>query len=147
MSGAKVQNFILVKSGYYFISCLTILSEFNILFLSFLLELWRANMKLSTKITVGLVLGIIFGIILNLFFPQFVPKLDQYVLTPVGKAFLNVIQFVVCLVIVIIVTDFSDWNCCILSQLLISDCIAKYLCRNLHISSILSYVLLIHQLR
>lgn len=52
-------------------------------------------MKLSTKITVGLVLGIIFGIILNLFFPQFVPKLDQYVLTPVGKAFLNVIQFVV----------------------------------------------------
>ena len=52
-------------------------------------------MKLSTKITAGLVLGIIFGVILNLFIPQAVPALDEYVLTPIGKIFLNLIQFVV----------------------------------------------------
>ncbi|MED4203657.1 dicarboxylate/amino acid:cation symporter [Neobacillus mesonae] len=52
-------------------------------------------MKLSTKITVSLVLGIFFGAILNVFFPSIVPTLDQYVLSPVGKGFLRIIQFVV----------------------------------------------------
>ncbi|WP_313238148.1 dicarboxylate/amino acid:cation symporter [Sporosarcina ureae] len=52
-------------------------------------------MKLSTKITVGLVSGIIFGIILNIFLPQAVAQLNEYVLSPIGKVFLNLIQFVV----------------------------------------------------
>ena len=52
-------------------------------------------MKLSTKITAGLVLGIIFGVILNIFLPQAVPQLNEYVLSPIGKVFLNLIQFVV----------------------------------------------------
>ncbi|WP_153731516.1 dicarboxylate/amino acid:cation symporter [Sporosarcina obsidiansis] len=52
-------------------------------------------MKLSTRITVGLILGIIFGFILNVFSPQTVPQLNEYVLSPVGKVFLNLIQFVV----------------------------------------------------
>ncbi|MGG5254691.1 dicarboxylate/amino acid:cation symporter [Neobacillus sp. SM06] len=52
-------------------------------------------MKLSTKITASLILGILFGAILNAFFPSVVPVLDKYVLLPVGKGFLRLIQFVV----------------------------------------------------
>lgn len=53
------------------------------------------GVKLSTKITVSLILGILFGVILNAFFPGYVTGIDQYVLTPVGKGFLRIIQFVV----------------------------------------------------
>ena len=51
--------------------------------------------SLSTWILICLGLGIVFGVVLNLYFPQVVPVLDRYVLTPIGKAFLRLIQFVV----------------------------------------------------
>jgi len=50
---------------------------------------------LSTLILIFLGLGIVFGVGLNLYFPDWVPVLDHYLLAPVGKAFLRLIQFVV----------------------------------------------------
>lgn len=52
-------------------------------------------MNLSTRISVSLVAGILFGAILNLFFKDFAMPLDKYLLAPVGKAFIRLIQFVV----------------------------------------------------
>ncbi|UNL87291.1 dicarboxylate/amino acid:cation symporter [Priestia koreensis] len=52
-------------------------------------------MKLSTKITLGLILGIIVGALLNGLLPDHVGFLDKYILTPIGQAFLHLIQFVV----------------------------------------------------
>ncbi|MDQ0218177.1 dicarboxylate/amino acid:cation symporter [Peribacillus cavernae] len=52
-------------------------------------------MKLSTKILVGLLLGILFGALLNKVFPELVDPMDRYVLSPVGEAFIRIIQFIV----------------------------------------------------
>ena len=52
-------------------------------------------MKLSTKILVALAGGIVFGAILNLFFQGAIAPINDYLLTPVGKIFLRLIQFVV----------------------------------------------------
>ena len=51
--------------------------------------------KISTSILAALVVGIIFGSGLNLYFPDQIEPLDQYLLSPVGQAFLRLIQFVV----------------------------------------------------
>lgn len=51
--------------------------------------------SLSTVILASLALGIGFGAVLNLYFPASIPTLDRYLLDPVGKAFLRLIQFVV----------------------------------------------------
>lgn len=53
------------------------------------------SLGLSTLILVSLGIGIIFGVVLNLYFSEIVPVLDRYVLAPLGKAFLRLIQFVV----------------------------------------------------
>ncbi|MDX2229876.1 MAG: dicarboxylate/amino acid:cation symporter [Leptolyngbyaceae cyanobacterium bins.349] len=53
------------------------------------------SLSLSSLILIFLSLGIGFGVVLNLYFPEFVPPLDRYVLSPIGKAFLRLIQFVV----------------------------------------------------
>lgn len=52
-------------------------------------------MKISTAILVALVVGIIFGTGLNLYFPDSIATLDRYFLSPLGQAFLRLIQFVV----------------------------------------------------
>ena len=52
-------------------------------------------MKISTLILVALVLGIIFGTGLNLYLPGAIESLDHYFLSPIGQAFLRLIQFVV----------------------------------------------------
>lgn len=52
-------------------------------------------MKISTLILAALVVGIIFGTWLNLYFPDLIEPLDRYLLSPVGQAFLRLIQFVV----------------------------------------------------
>ena len=68
-------------------------------------------MKLSKMITIGLVFGIIFGVILNVFLPQVVPQLNEYVLSPIGKIFLNLIQFVVVpIVFTSLIMGFSSIN-------------------------------------
>jgi Na+/H+-dicarboxylate symporter len=52
-------------------------------------------MSISTLILLALTAGIGFGAVLNGFFPTIIPPLDSYILTPVGNAFLRLIQFVV----------------------------------------------------
>lgn len=52
-------------------------------------------MKISTLILAALVVGIIFGAILNLYFPTLIEPIDEYFLSPLGQAFLRLIQFVV----------------------------------------------------
>lgn len=52
-------------------------------------------MNLSTLILSSLGAGIVFGAILNGFFPTAIAPLDHYLLTPLGSAFLRLIQFVV----------------------------------------------------
>ena len=52
-------------------------------------------MKISTLILAALVVGIIFGSLLNLYFPDLIEPLDKYFLSPLGQAFLRLIQFVV----------------------------------------------------
>lgn len=52
-------------------------------------------MNLSTLILVALGLGAAFGTLLNTVFPAGIAPLDQYLLDPVGQAFLRLIQFVV----------------------------------------------------
>ncbi|PSM46833.1 sodium:dicarboxylate symporter, partial [Chroococcidiopsis sp. CCALA 051] len=52
-------------------------------------------MKLSTLILAALGLGIAFGILLIYGFPDAIAFLDYYLLSPLGEAFLRLIQFVV----------------------------------------------------
>jgi len=52
-------------------------------------------MKISTLILAALILGIAFGILLIYGFPNSIPFLDYYLLSPLGEAFLRLIQFVV----------------------------------------------------
>lgn len=52
-------------------------------------------MNLSTLILTALGLGVVFGSVLNNFFPTVILPLDQYLLMPLGQAFLRLIQFVV----------------------------------------------------
>ncbi len=52
-------------------------------------------MKLSTKILIGLIAGILLGALLNGVFPDWVKPLDHYLFSPVGKAFIRIIQFIV----------------------------------------------------
>ncbi len=52
-------------------------------------------MNLSVLILASLGVGIIFGALLNGFAPDASAPLDHYLLTPLGKAFLRLIQFVV----------------------------------------------------
>lgn len=52
-------------------------------------------MKLSVKIILGLILGIITGLLFNLFAPNLFGPIDQYVFTPLGKIFLNLINMLV----------------------------------------------------
>lgn len=52
-------------------------------------------MNLSSRILLGLALGVLVGAALNLFFPGAAPVADQYVFSPLGSAFLRLIQFVV----------------------------------------------------
>jgi proton glutamate symport protein len=54
-----------------------------------------SSINLSTFVLVALGAGILAGTVLNLYFPAYGQPLDQYLLTPVGKAFLRLIQFVV----------------------------------------------------
>lgn len=51
--------------------------------------------SLSNLILASLAVGIGFGAILNLYFPVSIPLLDRYLLDPIGRAFLRLIQFVV----------------------------------------------------
>lgn len=53
------------------------------------------SLDLSSLILIALGVGIVFGLVLNLYFPAVAPTLDQYVLAPLGKIFLRLIQFVV----------------------------------------------------
>jgi proton glutamate symport protein len=55
----------------------------------------KRPISLSTLILVSLGMGIIFGTLLNLYAPSAIVPLDRYVLTPLGEAFLRLIQFVV----------------------------------------------------
>ena len=52
-------------------------------------------MNLSVKIIIALVLGAITGILMNLFVPDLFTPFDTYVLTPVGKIFINLITMLV----------------------------------------------------
>jgi proton glutamate symport protein len=52
-------------------------------------------MNLSVLILVAMGVGIGFGALVNGFFPTAIVPLDQYLLTPLGTAFLRLIQFVV----------------------------------------------------
>lgn len=52
-------------------------------------------MKLSTKIIIALIAGGITGLLINLFAPGIFPQLDQFVFTPLGKIFLNLINMLV----------------------------------------------------
>lgn len=52
-------------------------------------------MKLSVKIIIGLILGIITGLLLNIFASDWFGPIDQYVFTPLGKIFLNLINMLV----------------------------------------------------
>ncbi|MFV9511279.1 dicarboxylate/amino acid:cation symporter [Tepidibacillus sp. LV47] len=52
-------------------------------------------MKLTGKILLALGLGTLFGLGLNLFAPHVFPSVDQYLLTPLGKIFLNLINMLV----------------------------------------------------
>jgi proton glutamate symport protein len=55
----------------------------------------RKLVNLSTLILTALGVGVVFGALLNSFFPGSIAPLDHYLLTPVGEAFLRLIQFVV----------------------------------------------------
>jgi proton glutamate symport protein len=52
-------------------------------------------MNLSTLILAALAVGIAFGTVLNTSFPEAIAPLDMYLLSPIGAAFLRIIQFVV----------------------------------------------------
>jgi proton glutamate symport protein len=52
-------------------------------------------MNLSTLILGALAVGIMFGTVLNTNFPEAIAPLDMYLLSPIGAAFLRIIQFVV----------------------------------------------------
>ncbi len=52
-------------------------------------------MNLSNAILAALGLGAVFGTLLTTLFPDVVPPLDQYLLGPIGDAFLRLIQFAV----------------------------------------------------
>ncbi len=52
-------------------------------------------MNLSTLILSALAAGIMFGTVLNTSFPASIEPLDRYLLSPIGEAFLRIIQFVV----------------------------------------------------
>ncbi|WP_026585398.1 dicarboxylate/amino acid:cation symporter [Bacillus sp. J33] len=52
-------------------------------------------MKLSTKIILALIAGGITGLLINLFAPGIFPQLDQFIFTPLGKIFLNLINMLV----------------------------------------------------
>jgi Na+/H+-dicarboxylate symporter len=52
-------------------------------------------MKLSTKIIIALIAGGITGLLINLLAPGIFPQLDQFVFTPLGKIFLNLINMLV----------------------------------------------------
>jgi proton glutamate symport protein len=52
-------------------------------------------MNLSTLILGALAIGIVFGTVLNTNFPAAIVPLDMYLLSPIGAAFLRIIQFVV----------------------------------------------------
>ncbi|OLP19860.1 sodium:dicarboxylate symporter [Leptolyngbya sp. 'hensonii'] len=52
-------------------------------------------MNLSTLILVALGVGILFGTLLNGAFPEAIIPLDHYLLAPLGRSFLRLIQFVV----------------------------------------------------
>ena len=52
-------------------------------------------MSLSTLILAALGAGVLFGALLNGIFPTAIEPLDQYLLDPLGQAFLRLIQFVV----------------------------------------------------
>lgn len=51
--------------------------------------------KLTRNIIIGLVLGILVGIVSNAFLPGLFPKLDTYLLKPVGSIFVNLIKMLV----------------------------------------------------
>jgi Na+/H+-dicarboxylate symporter len=52
-------------------------------------------MKLSTKIIIALIAGGITGLFINIFAPGIFPQLDQFIFTPLGKIFLNLINMLV----------------------------------------------------
>ncbi|GLB59585.1 dicarboxylate/amino acid:cation symporter [Cytobacillus sp. NCCP-133] len=52
-------------------------------------------MKLSTKIILALIAGGITGLLINLFASSIYPELDQFIFTPLGKIFLNLINMLV----------------------------------------------------
>ncbi|MBS2967869.1 dicarboxylate/amino acid:cation symporter [Metabacillus sp. KIGAM252] len=52
-------------------------------------------MKLSTKILAGLILGIVAGALLHALAPGQVGTIDRYILSPIGQAFIRIIQFIV----------------------------------------------------
>jgi Na+/H+-dicarboxylate symporter len=53
------------------------------------------NMNLSTKIVIALIAGAITGLLINLFVPGIFPQLNQFLFTPLGKIFLNLINMLV----------------------------------------------------
>jgi proton glutamate symport protein len=55
----------------------------------------KPAISLSTLILMALGAGVVFGIGLNQFAPATVPGIDRYVLDPIGRIFLRLIQFVV----------------------------------------------------
>jgi proton glutamate symport protein len=52
-------------------------------------------MNLSTLILGALAVGMLFGTVLNNNFPEAIAPLDMYLLSPIGAAFLRIVQFVV----------------------------------------------------
>ncbi|MGJ7922686.1 dicarboxylate/amino acid:cation symporter [Neobacillus sp. LXY-4] len=52
-------------------------------------------MKLTSKIFTALIVGALFGLFMNLFAGDVFPKIDQYVLTPLGLIFVNLIKMLV----------------------------------------------------
>lgn len=52
-------------------------------------------MKLSWKIMIGLVAGAVAGLIMNLFASDLFPHIDNYLFSPLGKIFLNLINMLV----------------------------------------------------
>lgn len=52
-------------------------------------------MKLSTKIIIALIAGAATGLLINLFIPGMFPQLNQYIFTPLGRIFLNLINMLV----------------------------------------------------
>lgn len=52
-------------------------------------------MKIPTLILAAMIVGVVFGSGLNFYFPALILPLDHYILSPLGQAFLRLIQFVV----------------------------------------------------